>query len=357
MNSTMTISSALIESLLYQSEGTALDFKCEQYKFINHATDDQKSELLKDVLAFVNSFRQSDAYIVVGVKPNIGVKHDLIHIEDDDHFDDAQLQQFINSKTNRPVEMAYEVHHYEGKSIGVIRIAKQERPIYAKKDFGKVKKAVVYYRLGSSTAIADPDDIVRMGRDIVPSILSPSMTLQFADLENHQELGTDINLHCRVFAKSFYLPDFQTENKTGMSSLYTSALERVNPDYWRDKEEFIRIKNLCQPVGMAIYNKSSVLAEKVRIEIKLDFFDGIHINDKLPDKPINKGLFLKNILNLKSMMGVTEEMFAVVMLITLPAVMNCLALKGRQDSHLINGIMSSLLMHKVVSQSIGASQM
>lgn len=54
----------------------------------------------------------------------------------DEHFDDAQLQQFINSKTNRPIEMAYEVHRYryEGNAIEVIRIAKQERPLYVTKN-------------------------------------------------------------------------------------------------------------------------------------------------------------------------------------------------------------------------------
>ncbi len=66
----MNSSSPLIESLLYQSEGTALDFKRDQYPF-SDATDDQKSELLKDILAFANSFRQTDAYIVIGVKEGV----------------------------------------------------------------------------------------------------------------------------------------------------------------------------------------------------------------------------------------------------------------------------------------------
>ena len=43
--------STLIESLLHQNEGTALDFKKEQYPF-QRATDEQKSELLKDICIF-----------------------------------------------------------------------------------------------------------------------------------------------------------------------------------------------------------------------------------------------------------------------------------------------------------------
>lgn len=304
----MTASSPLIESLLYQSEGTALDFKRDQYAFLNHATDDQKSELLKDILAFSNSFRQTDAYIVIGVKENNG-KRDVVHIEDHDHFDDAKLQQFVNGKTNRPIELAYEVHHYEGKNLGVIRIAKQERPIYSKKNYGdKVKQDVVYYRLGSSTAIASPDVIAKMGRDNIQSVSPPNMKLQFADLENHDELGTEIRLHSRVFAKAFYLPDFQLENanENRLSLLSESSLERVNPNYWREKEEYIRVKNLCSLVGMVIYNQSSILAETVRVEIKVDLLDGIYITDKLPSKPIKRGMISSYAFKSRSMISINN---------------------------------------------------
>ncbi|GAB4232625.1 MAG: hypothetical protein Kow0049_15620 [Stanieria sp.] len=116
--------STLIESLLYQSEGTALDFKKEQYS-VQKATDEQKSELLKDILAFANSWRQNEAYIVIGVEEVVGGRRILVGTED--HFDDSRLQQFINGKTNRKVTFAYEVHRFEGKKFGVIRIPKQER--------------------------------------------------------------------------------------------------------------------------------------------------------------------------------------------------------------------------------------
>jgi Putative DNA-binding domain len=296
----MTASSPLIESLLYQSEGTALDFKRYQYPFLNHATEDQKSELLKDILAFANSFRQTDAYIIIGVKESVNGDREVFHIEDDDHFDDAKLQQFVNGKTNRPVEIAYEVHHYEGKNLGVIRIAKQERPIYSKKNYGnKVKQDLVYYRLGSSTAIANPDDIAKMGRDNMQSVLPPNMKLQFADLGNHQELGTEIKLCSKSFAKSPRLSDFRGDEP------YLLEYVTVNRDYWREKEEYTRINNLCTPVGMVIYNQSSVLAGTVKIEIKVDSSDGIYIADKLPKEPVEDKLGIPS-LTLKSMMSINN---------------------------------------------------
>ncbi len=57
----------LIEHLLHEDEGVELDFKQEQYPF-NNADDAAKSELLKDILAFVNAWRRSTAYILIGVE-------------------------------------------------------------------------------------------------------------------------------------------------------------------------------------------------------------------------------------------------------------------------------------------------
>ena len=45
-----------LEQLLYEEEGPTLDFKRDQYAFAK-ATEDEKSELLKDILGFVNCWR------------------------------------------------------------------------------------------------------------------------------------------------------------------------------------------------------------------------------------------------------------------------------------------------------------
>lgn len=286
----MSDSSSLIESLLYQSESTAFDLKKEQYPF-SGATEGQKSELLKDILAFANSWRQGDAYILIGVEAVVGGRHIPSGIEE--HFDDAQLQQFVNSKTNRKVELSYEVHLFEGKKIGIIRILKQERPTYAIKKYGKVEKEVVYYRLGSSTAIAKPEDIARMGRDSEQSILVPMMNLQFADHDARQELGTLIKLFSVAYEKPIKsLPDARKrqENSIGRIGTFTSltseALEgRINADYWREKEEYIRLTNLMKPVTFVIRNQSSTIAERVRVEIVGSLSNGINITSNLPAEP------------------------------------------------------------------------
>jgi hypothetical protein len=79
------------------------------------------------------------------------------------HLADNDLQQFVNAKTNKPVVFSYEAFQFEGQQVGIISIPQQERPVFLTKDFGKLKKQVVYVRQGSSTAPATPDEIARMG--------------------------------------------------------------------------------------------------------------------------------------------------------------------------------------------------
>lgn len=81
--------SDLIETLLFEEEGSALDFKREQYRF-NKASENEKSELLKDIIAFTNAWRRSDAYILIGVKEVKGARCEIAGISDD--LDDAQIQ-------------------------------------------------------------------------------------------------------------------------------------------------------------------------------------------------------------------------------------------------------------------------
>lgn len=127
---------ALIESLLFEEEGTELDFKREQYRF-EGVDDRQKSELLKDIVAFANAWRRTDAYILIGVQEVKGGRSTVLGVSN--HLEDAQLQQFVNSKTNRPVDFSYTPIEFEGKQIAIIRIPQQERPIFLTKDFGPLK--------------------------------------------------------------------------------------------------------------------------------------------------------------------------------------------------------------------------
>ena len=154
-----------IEKLLYEEESSTLDFKEEQYPFIGEENKHKKSELLKDILAFANAWRHSDAYILIGVREMKGSKNEVVGIEQD--IDDASLQEFINQKTNKPINFEYKTKNINEKHIAYIKIPVQDRPFFIKKEYGKVKENTVYLRRGSSTAIADPTEISEMGESKV----------------------------------------------------------------------------------------------------------------------------------------------------------------------------------------------
>ena len=125
----MPLDPNLLESLLHEPEGNSLDFKSEQYPFRN-ADVGEKAELLKDILAFANSWRRTSAFILIGVEEVKGARSRVVGVQE--HLDDAMLHQFVNGKTQRPVEFSYQVVHIEGTTIGVIEIALQKRPIHLK---------------------------------------------------------------------------------------------------------------------------------------------------------------------------------------------------------------------------------
>ena len=168
----MTIDNGTLEYLLYMEEGPTLDFKRDQYRF-NNASDRDKSELLKDILAFANTQRYRTAYILVGVEEVKGGRSEVVGVEN--HLEDASLHQFVNGKTNRQAEFSYFPHHVGEKQIGVLSIPIQPRPVYALSKFGKVEANTVYIRDGSSTRCASPDEIVAMGRSNLPKLVEWSI--------------------------------------------------------------------------------------------------------------------------------------------------------------------------------------
>src|SRR5688572_13949636 len=107
------------ESLLWMSESDSLDFKQEQYQF-DGGSEEQKSELLKDILAFANSWCTMDAYILIGIREKRGERAEVHGINA--HIISNNLQQFVDGKTNKPIMFTYSPFEYDGKQIGVIKI-------------------------------------------------------------------------------------------------------------------------------------------------------------------------------------------------------------------------------------------
>jgi hypothetical protein len=178
----------LFNTLIRKSESDTLDFKAQQYSFVG-GSDEAKGELLKDILAFANAWKETDAYILVGVKEKNQRADGLASITS--HLADNDLQEFINKKTNRPVVFSVEAVGFEGIDLDVICINRsQARPIFLKKNFGRLTRGEVYIRRGSATAVADPDEIAEMGKTSASASLLPTFEMfAFSKCEDSNKTG------------------------------------------------------------------------------------------------------------------------------------------------------------------------
>lgn len=271
-----------IERLLYEEEGTTLDFKSQQYAF-EGATDVEKSEVLKDIVGFANGFsRGVESYVLIGVEEVRGGRSKAVGITK--HLEDHSLQQFVNSKVNRPINFSYRVLPIDGVEIGVIAIEDVDTPVYLKKDFGRLKKNEVYVRRGSSIDIskpASPDEIFAMGRLV--EVGSAEVLVEFADIETEVAIGKCIPLEFELcnLPSAVDIPDLadpEVECAGGMPRhldyLLRSARSingpKTNRDYFRELAEYYRILRLHRPVRILVRNTGELKSGNTRVEIDLD---------------------------------------------------------------------------------------
>lgn len=252
------LSPEVLHSLIYRSESDDLDFKQAQYPF-DGATDEQKAELLKDILAMANAWRTGDAYILVGYRERRPDPAEVLGI--DSSIDDAKLQQFVNSKVNRPIRFRYEEHTHQDKRVGVFVISLQDRPIYLNAPYARLAERVVYVRRGSSTAKADPDEIARMGEQ---RVLRPSADVALELLDgNDQPLA---GARGKVFyAPVRNLPDYTIEPDWRSAGIV--LMNVANKDYWRELASFRRIAAAHVQVKLRVRNRSTFRVSHLRIEL------------------------------------------------------------------------------------------
>ena len=258
-----------IEELLYEEEGPTLDFKREQYAF-TASNDYQKSELLKDILAFANAWRRQDAYILIGVDEVKGGRSKPVGISEE--LDDSQLQQFVNSKTQRHVDFNYNTILIDEVKVGVIRIPIQTRPFYVKRDYGKVAKHVVYIRRGSSTDGASPEEIRDMGiAETKNAIEIPYLSFEFADLKTRSTCGTKLYLNTILLdiPRIDTIPDYREDRTTGAFGIPLSSLRHVRADYYRDLVKYYYVLKKSAGLAFLLRNDSVKVISDIRVEVSV----------------------------------------------------------------------------------------
>ncbi len=279
----------LLNALRYNSEGTDIDFKSEQYRFIG-ATDHEKSELLKDILAIANAWRDGPGYILLGFKDRRPHPADVVGISGS--IDDAALQQFVNGKVKPKLTFHYEERLYEGKTVGVISIPKQKRPFYLTSPFGKLKSNIVYVRRGSSTDEAEPSEVGAMALDAAGR---GEMRLDLAVLtpENTPFPGSLERQYLRFTEP---LPDYESPKDYGQygkhSFLSVPSIWHDNKDFWREYGEFARINAAVIKVQFVLLNRSETQLSHAKLEVLVEPLDGQAFEmlaaDDLPKAPASQ---------------------------------------------------------------------
>lgn len=275
-----------IDALLFRGESESLDFKRDQYRFQN-STDHEKSELLKDILAMANSWRDETAYIIIGVlEEDDGNKV----VEISEHLDEAALQQFVNEKTNKDIKFTYDKLTLQGKKIGAIKIPIQERPFYLKKDYGKLHKEAVYIRRGSSTKKALPEEIMKMG-ETYSSLKESEILVEFVNNKSRATIGKEINLNGEYFAieGNSEIPNYNPPNTSRYN--LPSLHRQTNSDYYRDVFKYIQCNQLMRKVALSAKNLGKISIHNTRIELSLSdpnqdfvFMETHDFKEELPEK-------------------------------------------------------------------------
>ena len=273
-----------MEHLLHEEEGVELDFKRDQYKFVK-ADDESKSELLKDIIAFANAWRRSTAYILIGVEEIKGSRGKVVGVSS--KLDDATLQQFVNSKTQRPVEFSYQSFYFEGVDVGIIEIPVQERPIYLNRDFGKLEKEKVYLRRGSSTDIATPDEIARMGSAKVTEGTANyvNLLLEWADIHDKGTFSSSCSVYSLNLEPQLPNDTFSPRRHYSYGLPLDFSDFHLNPHYSREIISFAANAKFFTSIGLRIYNDSGAVARRIRFVGSIMKSTGIEVRDWLASAP------------------------------------------------------------------------
>jgi hypothetical protein len=180
--------------------------------------------------------------------------------------------------------------------VGVAFVTNQELKIAQRQQLQKIASPcrLEVFHLERITLILDSPQMagVRkqfLGIESVDSV--PVLEVQFYEPGSRKQLGTIIKLQSIAYG----IPQHRISSlEIPRSTLYggitppIGITEALNPSYMRDKEQYIRAKELLQKVFLGIRNSSTRLAEEVTLEIEGSLDQGIEIAEDLPQKPVRQ---------------------------------------------------------------------
>lgn len=165
-------------NILTKPESNVLDFKREQYDFVNNNNEVNTSKFVKDIISFCNTIRTETAYIILGVGISKEGEKELIGL--DKYIDDAVFQEKIKDKVTPIPFFNYSTIRFEGKTFGVfeIPVSKYKEPIFPTVKTKGLEPGKVYFRRGSSNSEATGREVILINKwlENLPS-LSDSLSI------------------------------------------------------------------------------------------------------------------------------------------------------------------------------------
>lgn len=161
-----------IHEFCRRSESVSLEFKAKQYHFGRKCTEDERAELLKDVLGMANADRDEIAYILIGVKEDENKHGKILGIPAGTAIDGADLWEFVNSRTNYKIPIRTEAVLVDEKLVQVIAVdpCSENRPYFITNGFGRLSNHHVPVRHDARVEMASATEILEFANKVQPKI-------------------------------------------------------------------------------------------------------------------------------------------------------------------------------------------
>ncbi len=288
-----------LEILLKSRDETdRLDFKKKNYIWEKGTIppknfEEKKSEFLKDILAFANTRKKEDAFIIIGVDHKLNSENRILGI--DQIIDNSDLHDFINRKVNKSIEFNFNVTEYDGNEIGVIRIPSQfdSGPFFSTNNYGVVRSNIVYMKNGSSTREVPPSELILNSNS--NDVIQYDVTI----LNSDEKIISSLK-----FSELFeIIGDLDYDEPERYRSNFVSEINPypINEDYYRDMGEHLSFNRQAKMFKIKVGSEShlikdldiEVITNQEEINFKLDILE-LPSKSKLITNFISKSLLDKS---------------------------------------------------------------
>jgi len=294
----------------YDSEGTKLDFKREQYHKGNY------QDLIKDIMSMANAPIEGKRYIVVGVKDTPDGTKEFSSINREDFIDQATYQQIVRENIEPTINFSYYSKVIDENLLGIFEIDENNNPPYMmRKDYKMLKKGECFIRRGSQQerlTRRDLDEIVEIkskkifndkisigfNNDLekkltirsVKEIKLPSQNAKEkieSILKSRKEasrLGVnsaigELGLNMTRFRMPFESVPYEDREVDELEKNMKNVVDTYKDDDW-----YFIGEELSEKLNLFLRNDGSQYLEDVSIELKIPS-EHVKVMDKIHSKP------------------------------------------------------------------------